>query len=102
MNFFCKKLEEVYGIEVQLFVTKKPGLVFQIKNKKYAIEVETGSVLRVKSRMGEKLKVLKGYDNWFFIVTDRNKVKSYKEFGKTFDLRVCRKEVDKILNSQSA
>ncbi len=79
---------ESKGINVKKYTTKKPDLVFKIGKKKYAIEVETGSVLSKISRMEEKVKLLnKNYDEWFFIVTNRNKLKNYKEFGDSIDLR---------------
>lgn len=77
-------------------MTKKPDLVFKFGKKNYAIEVETGSVLTKASRMKEKLEVLNKYDKWFFVVTDRNKVKSYKKFGESVDLRYLKKKLTGI------
>jgi type IV secretory pathway VirB4 component len=90
---------EKNGIETQLYTTKKPDIVFKIKNKTYAIEVETGSVLTKKSRMKEKLEVLKKYDEWFFVVTNKNKVNSYKKFGNAMDVRFIKRRLKKIINS---
>jgi hypothetical protein len=88
---------EKNGIETELFVTKKPDIVFQIKNKKYAIEVETGSIFSKISRMKEKLEVLGNYDKWFFVVTDRNKVKKYKKYGDVVDKRYVKSRLDKLV-----
>jgi len=85
------------GIETELYTTKKPDIVFQIGNKNYAIEIETGSVLSKISRMKEKLKVLDQYDQWFFVVTDRNKVKKYKKFGDAVDMRYVKQRLNKLL-----
>ena len=79
------------------FYIRKPDLVFKIGKKKFAIEIETGSGLRVISRMKEKLKVLNEYDEWFFVVTNRNKIKDYKKYGKVVDLRFLRGRIDKLL-----
>jgi len=92
-----KNYLEKKGINVETFVTKKPDLVFQLKNKKYAIEVETGSVLSKVSRMKEKLEVLKNYDKWFFVVTNKNKVAKYRKYGRTIDLRFLRRQMSKII-----
>ncbi len=91
---------------VELFTTKKPDIVFKRGKKTYAIEVETGAGLSKVSRMKEKLKVLEDYDKWFFVVTDRNKVKAYKEFGQSVDLRYLKPYLSGFLrqigHSQSA
>ncbi|MFA5953331.1 MAG: DUF87 domain-containing protein [Candidatus Pacearchaeota archaeon] len=91
-NYFEKK-----GISVELYATKKPDIVFNIKNKKFAIEVETGSMLNQKKFFKEKLNLLnKNYDKWFFVVTDRNKTKSYKKYGESVDLRYLKQRLSKI------
>jgi len=94
------------GYKVEMFTTKKPDIVFFKGNKKYAIEVETGSGLSKISRMKSKLKVLKNYDDWFFAVTDPNKVKKYKEFGQSVDVRYLKQHLNRfrrqIVHSQSA
>ena len=87
---------EFKGIKVQKFVTIKPDIVFQIGKKKYAIEVETGSVLTKVKNMKEKVKLLnKNYDEWFFVVTNKNKVSKYKKFGNSVDLRYLKKRLQK-------
>lgn len=90
---------EKNGIETQLFVTKKPDIVFEIRGKRFAIEIETGSIFSKISRMKEKLKVLENYDKWFFVVTDRNKVKKYKKFGDAVDKRYVKSRLDKLIKS---
>jgi len=92
-----KNYLEKKGIEVQLYATKKPDIVFNLGKKKIAIEVETGAVLTKKSRMEEKIKVLNGYDQWFFVVTNINKVKKYREYGTAIDVRFLRRQLVKIL-----
>ena len=82
-----KHFLEKNGIKVETFITKKPDLVFKIKNKTYAIEVETGEVIKHKDRLQKKVSLLKPYDHWFFIVADRNLVRRYREFGETIDPR---------------
>ena len=93
-----KNYLEKKGIEVQLYATKKPDIVFNLGKKKIAIEVETGAVLTKKSRMDEKIKVLNTYDKWFFVVTNKNKVTDYRKYGTAIDVRFLRRQLVKILN----
>jgi len=98
--FLTKNISEFLeknGIETELFVTKKPDIVFEIKGKRFAIEIETGSIFSKISRMKEKLEVLKNYDMWFFVVTDRNKVKKYKKYGDAVDKRYVKSRLDKLV-----
>jgi len=98
--FLTKNISEFLeknGIETQLFVTKKPDIVFEIDGKRFAIEIETGSIFSKISRMKEKLEVLKNYDKWFFVVTDRNKVKKYKKYGDAVDKRYVKSRLDKLV-----
>ncbi len=79
---------EKKGFKVEKFATKKPDLVFKKGNRLCAIEVETGSMLSRKKVFEEKVKSLnKNYDEWFFVVTNRNKLKEYGEYGKSLDFR---------------
>ena len=76
--------------KVFLYETKKPDVVFEINNKRYAIEVETGTILKTnKEQLRHKVELLnKEYgDNWFFVVTDKNLPAEYSKYGKTFDKR---------------
>ena len=98
--FLTKNISEFLeknGIETQLFITKKPDIVFEIKGKRFAIEIETGSIFSKISRMKEKLKVLENYDKWFFVVTDRNKVRKYKKYGDAVDKRYVKARLDKLI-----
>ena len=93
---------EKKGIETKKFVTKKPDITFELGGKKWAIEVETGAILSKVSRMKEKLEMLKDYDKWFFIVTDKTKVTKYREYGETIDPRYLRRQLDKMLGLQKS
>ncbi|MBU1052182.1 MAG: hypothetical protein KJ718_06570, partial [Nanoarchaeota archaeon] len=88
---------EKKGFEVKKYATKKPDIIFMRGSKKYAIEVETGANLTKVSRMDDKLKVLKDYDKWFFVVTNKNKVAAYRKFGTAIDLRFIRRQISKML-----
>jgi len=98
--FLTKNISEFLeknGIGVELYVTKKPDIVFKIHGKLYAIEIETGSIFSKIERMKEKLKVLDKYDKWFFVVTDRSKVKKYKKFGDAVDKRYVKPRLEKLV-----
>lgn len=72
--------------KVSLFQTVKPDIVFEINNKKYAIEVETGKMLthNKKGLLAKVRQLNKEYKkNWFFVVTDRKLFKKYNSLGQT-------------------
>lgn len=99
--FMTKNIAEYLeknGIEVELYVTKKPDIVFQIKDKRYAIEIETGSAFSKRKNLNAKVKLLnENYDYWFFVVTDRKFVKKYKSFGDSVDKRYVKLRLNKII-----
>jgi hypothetical protein len=99
--FLTKNIAEYLeknGIEVELYTTKKPDIVFQIKGKKYAIEIETGSAFSKLKNLNEKVKLLNAnYDRWFFVVTKRNLVKKFKEFGNSVDKRYVKLRLNKLI-----
>jgi len=68
---------------VQRYAVQKPDIVFIAGGKKYAIEVETGTIIRDKEKFMNKLGLLKNYDKWFFVVTDCRIKKLYSEYGET-------------------
>ena len=88
---------EKKGYQVEKYVTKKPDIVFNVGKKKFAIEVETGSMLNQKKFFKEKLDLLnKNFDKWLFVVTDRNKIKDYKKYGESVDLRYLKQGLSKL------
>jgi len=73
--------------KIELFATKKPDIVFEINNKKYAIEVETGKIYnKDKKKLIEKAKTLnKEYrKNWFFVITNKKFFRDYQKLGQTY------------------
>lgn len=63
--------------------TVDADITFKYKNKIYAIEVETGNLLKKKKQLEEKVNYLNNkYKNrWLFVVTNRNLVPKYNKFG---------------------
>jgi len=91
--------------KIQIFQTTKPDIVFEINNQKYAIEVETGVLYyRDKNKLIEKVKVLnQNYGkNWFFVVTDKNIVSKYYQFGETYEKRNVATKILQIIKNVSA
>lgn len=99
--FMTKNIAEYLeknGVEVELYVTKKPDIIFQIKGKRYAIEIETGSAFTKIKNLNEKIKILNEvYDKWFFVVTKRNLVKKYKRFGTSVDKRYVKPRLNRFI-----
>mgnify|MGYP007123660805 CR=1 FL=1 len=89
---------EKNGIEVELYITVKPDITFQINGKKYAIEIETGSAFSKIKNLKEKVKLLnENYDKWFFVVTKRKFVKKFKQFGDSIDKRYVKLRLNKLI-----
>jgi len=92
-------LKKYHNLKFKTYLSRKPDIVIEIGEKKWAIEVETGIVLKKnKKQFLEKLESLKfNYGRgWFFVITDRNLIKSYRRYGKTFTKRNIIKQLDKI------
>ncbi|MDP4012021.1 MAG: DUF87 domain-containing protein [Candidatus Nanoarchaeia archaeon] len=92
----CFLLNEIYYYirkftdKVWKYHTLKPDIIFIDKQgRKIAIEVETGKVYRKNKRQfAEKVANLnKNYNDWFFVLTDKNYISEYSQFGKCYDKR---------------
>ena len=89
------------GIIAEKFATRKPDLVFEINNKKFAIEVETGTTYdKSRKQLFEKVKSLNNdYDDWFFVVSDNNYLKKYRKLGKTIDKRYISNQLTRLIKN---
>lgn len=87
------------GVNVELFATKMPDIVCEINGKRYAFEVETGTVAENENRIKDKIKSIKeqNYNEWYFVLTDKNIYSKYNKFGKIIDPRYLKGKLDKIL-----
>jgi hypothetical protein len=94
-----KTFLEKKGIKVETFITVKPDLVFKIKGKTYAIEVESGKKLEAhKDQVIKKVKELnKEYHKWFLVVTNTAMVSKYREFGNVIDARYLKEKLSKLV-----
>ena len=84
MEFLRKK-----GLTANTYTTRMPDVVFILKGKSYAVEVETGSVMKNMKKFREKVEQLNlNYkDRWFFVPTNKNLVRKYRKYGRTVDPR---------------
>ncbi|MFA5856894.1 MAG: DUF87 domain-containing protein [Candidatus Pacearchaeota archaeon] len=96
-----KRFLEKNKIKVEIFQTVKPDLVFEVNKKKYAIEVESGSKIEKDKKMIiEKVKTLnENYDEWFFVLADKNYLVKYRKLGKTIDKRFLKSYLSKIIKN---
>src|SRR3989344_1501523 len=97
--FVIKAIEEYlkkYVEKVELFVSSNADIIFEVQDKKVAIEVETGS--QHHSKIENKVQLLKKRfgESWFFVVTDWREKEKYAKFGQVY----VRKEVPAILKKQ--
>jgi conjugal transfer ATP-binding protein TraC len=84
--------------KIELFETTKPDIIFEIKGKQYAAEIETGSVyLKDKKKLENKVESLKKEfgNNWFFVVTNEKFAPHYAHLGKTFTRKTFIKQFEK-------
>jgi len=55
-------------------------------------------MLSRKKALEERVELLnKVYDEWFFAVTNRNKVKRYKKLGNSVDIRYVKRRLNKLI-----
>lgn len=96
-----KQFLKSQDINARLFTTKKPDLVFEINGKTYAIEVETGSVLkRSAEKILEKWRVMKkDYDYGFIVVPKRKMVQKYRKIVPALDTRYLKNKLLRIIKN---
>lgn len=101
VTYDIKTFLESKKIKVNLYSTKKPDVIFNLNGKSYAIEVETGSVLRrSKEQVIQKYKILKKeYDFGFIVVPSRRILKKYRKIVPAIDLRYMKNKLLRILKN---
>lgn len=87
------KNRKISHIEEHLSVDA--DITFKFEEKMFAIEVETGNLLRKKDQLIEKIGYLKRKysDRWIFLVSNKELFSKYNKFGLT----ATRKDMDKKL-----
>lgn len=89
------------GFSVWTYKTIKPDIIFEFQNRKIAIEIETGkNLVNNKRQFLRKVASLKenyGY-NWFFVVTNKNLVSKYREYGYVYTRKNVKKAIQRYVN----
>ena len=90
------------NFEIKLFQTTHPDIIFKINGEKIAIEIETGKNLKNnKKQLIEKIKLLnENYDDWFFVLTNRNLNRKYSAYGRVADKRYLKNYLEKLFLSK--
>ncbi len=79
-------IKEIDGVKnIQEYNTVNADITFTFKNKKYALEIETGTLLGKKQQAQEKVTYLnKNYSKrWMFIISNKNLLSKYNKLGFT-------------------
>jgi len=95
-----KFLEKKFKVEdIQWHDTKDADITFKYKGKYYAIEIETGTLLKKNRQLAEKIIFLnrKYPHRWIFLVSNRNLITQYKKYGITCQRNDIEKTLLKIL-----
>ena len=76
-----------------------PDIVCEINEKRFAFEIETGTMPESPGRFKIKKSVLdeQNLNGWYFVVTSKHLVKEYKKLGKVLDPRSLKGQLDKII-----
>jgi hypothetical protein len=93
-------LENSFGVEKIIeHETKDADLTFKIKTRTFAIEIETGTLLRKKKQLKEKMKFLnRKYGNkWLIVASKRELVRKYSRFGVCTQRKLVEKKLVKML-----
>jgi len=86
---------------IKEYLTRNADFVFTINGETYAIEIETGSLVRKKKQLQEKLEDLnsKYKDRWIFLVSHRSLLPKFRKYGKCTQRSKMRETLEKWLKS---
>lgn len=99
-----KLLKKIKGAEeIENHDTRGADITFEYNNNDYAIEVESGSLLRKKQQLREKLAYLnKKYpDKWMFVVSHRKLLTKYRKYGLTSSRVQVLENIKKMLKNST-
>lgn len=99
--FLEQNLEYVENIKEHL--TKDADITFKYADKTYALEIETGNLLRKKKQLLEKVNYLnKKYKRrWMFIVSNKNLVAEYRKHSLATQRKDMAKNLEKLLGTST-
>lgn len=97
-----KRLLEDFDVtKIEEHDTKDADVTFIHRNKKYAIEIETGTLLKKIRQLKNKTHMLnnKYPKRWFFLVSNRNLQAQYKQYGTVTQRNRVRETIRKMLEN---
>jgi len=95
-------VKEIKGVKrIQSDLTADADITFNYGSKNIAIEVETGSLLKVKKQLERKVEILndKYGNSWFFVVSNKNLIPNYRKFGQVTSRKGVAEKLQKMLKS---
>jgi len=97
-----KRLLESKGIKIiEEHLTKGADITFKHKKKWFAIEIETGKLLKAPKQLKEKVNYLKKQypDRWMFVVSNEKLVSKYSKFGLSTSRNQVQENIEKLLKT---
>jgi len=94
-----KLLENMFIKNITSHETKDADLTFKYGNKYYAVEIETGTLLRKKKQTLEKISYLntKFQKRWLIIVSNKNLLAKYRKLGNATPRNRVEENLKKML-----
>jgi hypothetical protein len=92
-----REFKEIKNIQEHL--TVEADITFYFKNKKYALEIETGTLLKKKKQTEEKIDYLnkKYHKRWMIIVSNKNLLPKYQKLGFSSQRNKVFENLNKLL-----
>lgn len=82
--------------KVNYYLTREPDIVFEAKGGRM-VGFEVESTIKTESRLMEKLRVLKNYSEWYFIVTQKTDKAYYQKYGPTLTRMDVLSKIEELL-----
>jgi len=88
--------------DIKIHDTRDADITFSFKGKNYAVEIETGNLLKKKKQMEEKIKYLNKHypKRWFFVVSNRNFLPKYRKYANATERKGVAKFLEKMLENE--
>ncbi len=88
-------------IDIREHYTREADLTFKIKYKTYAIEIETGNLLKKRRQLRNKVAFLKNKygRRWMIVVSNRNLLKEYQKFSNCTQRKQVQRNLEKLIKN---
>lgn len=93
-------LKKTKGVsKIRETLTRDADIIFEFNGKNYALEIETGNLLRKHEQLKEKIAYMnKKYPSrWMFIVSNRDFLTKFRKFGHTTERKGVWENLAKML-----